>query len=161
MPSRGVFCKVCLSFFLVSERLKRVLQGSCPKGFPGSGARKGPVQGGGIFHTKEASRQEKGGNFPRRCFCEEGRRSRGGRVNVFFGSPECIRVLELIGRKSLRDFTREEDFILGIMLGYGRLEECRRYIALSEAGLLPSCSDDGSEEEEKEAFAPGRSAVVG
>ena len=72
---------------------------------------------------------------------------RGGRVNVFFGSPECIRVLELIGPKRLCEFTREEDFILGIMLGYGRLEECRRYIALSEAGMLPSCCDDGSGDE--------------
>ena len=55
-----------------------------------------------------------------------------GYANVFFGSEDCIKVLEIIGNKKLTDFTKEEDFILGIMLGYGRLEECRRYIFLSE-----------------------------
>ncbi len=55
-----------------------------------------------------------------------------GHVNVFFGAPVCIRVLEIIGSKSLKEFTKEEDFILGIMLGYGRLEECRRFVSLSE-----------------------------
>ncbi|MBP3836286.1 MAG: DUF2023 family protein, partial [Pyramidobacter sp.] len=44
----------------------------------------------------------------------------------------CIAVLEIFGSKSLSDYSKEEDFILGIMLGYGRLEECRRYITLSE-----------------------------
>ena len=57
---------------------------------------------------------------------------RNGYANVFFGSADCIRVLEVIGEKRLTDFTKEEDFILGIMLGYGRLEECRRYVFLSE-----------------------------
>jgi len=56
---------------------------------------------------------------------------RNGHVNVFFGSADCIEVLRIIGDKSLSDYTKEEDFILGIMLGYGRLEECRRYIMLS------------------------------
>ena len=55
-----------------------------------------------------------------------------GHVNVFFGHPDCIAVLEIFGSKSLSDYSKEEDFILGIMLGYGRLEECRRYITLSE-----------------------------
>lgn len=59
-------------------------------------------------------------------------RLHNGYVNVFFGSTDCIKVLEIIGEKKLTDFTKEEDFILGIMLGYGRLEECRRYIFLNE-----------------------------
>ena len=57
---------------------------------------------------------------------------RNGHVNVFFGHADCIRVLEIFGDKSLSDYTKEEDFILGVMLGYGRLEECRRFIMLSE-----------------------------
>ncbi|MGN0837913.1 MAG: DUF2023 family protein [Pyramidobacter sp.] len=57
---------------------------------------------------------------------------KNGHVNVFFGDPDCIRVLEIIGPKSLDRYTREEDFILGIMLGYGRLVECRRFIELSQ-----------------------------
>lgn len=56
---------------------------------------------------------------------------KNGHVNVFFGSPDCLRVLDIIGPKGLNEYTKEEDFILGIMLGYGRLEECRRYIQLS------------------------------
>ena len=57
---------------------------------------------------------------------------RNGHVNVFFGHPDCIAVLDIFGDKSLSDYTREEDFILGIMLGYGRLEECRRYVMLNK-----------------------------
>lgn len=60
---------------------------------------------------------------------------KNGHVNVFFGDPHCIKVLELIGKRNLSDYTLEEDFILGIMLGYGRLEECRRYIELSEKSV--------------------------
>ena len=55
-----------------------------------------------------------------------------GYVNVFFGHPDCIAVLEVFGSKNLSDYTKEEDFILGIMLGYGRIEECRRFIMLNE-----------------------------
>jgi hypothetical protein len=54
-----------------------------------------------------------------------------GRVNVFFGKEDCIKVLELIGKENLRDYTPEQDFMLGIMLGYGRLEQCRRYLSWS------------------------------
>lgn len=64
-----------------------------------------------------------------------------GHVNVFFGADDCIKVLEIIGDKSLNEYTKEEDFILGIMLGYGRLEECRRYISLSKrGGAVKSCA---------------------
>ena len=56
-----------------------------------------------------------------------------GRVNVFFGNGDCIRVLELIGKENLSEYTPEEDFILGVMLGYGRLEQCRRYISRNHA----------------------------
>ncbi len=57
---------------------------------------------------------------------------RNGHVNVFFGHPDCIAVLGIFGDKSFSDYTKEEDLILGVMLGYGRLEECRRYLMLSE-----------------------------
>ena len=68
---------------------------------------------------------------------------RNGHVNVFFGSVDCIEVLRIIGDKSLTEYTKEEDFILGIMLGYGRLEECRRYISLSRAESARSaCAAD-------------------
>ena len=67
---------------------------------------------------------------------------KNGHVIVFFGSPDCIRVLEIIGKNSLCDFTKEEDFILGIMLGYGRLEECRRFVSLSAPQDVKSCAAD-------------------
>ncbi|WP_027390314.1 DUF2023 family protein [Chrysiogenes arsenatis] len=54
------------------------------------------------------------------------------RMNVFFGAPECIDVLRRIGKSSLNDYTCEEDFILGTMLGYDRLQQCQRYLQRTE-----------------------------
>jgi hypothetical protein len=50
------------------------------------------------------------------------------KINVFFGDRRCISVLEKIGNKSLSDYTPEEDFILGTMLGYDRIQQCDRYL---------------------------------
>lgn len=51
-----------------------------------------------------------------------------GNINVFFGATECVDVIKAIGKQSLKDYTYEEDFILGTMLGYDRLQQCRRYL---------------------------------
>ena len=50
------------------------------------------------------------------------------KVNVFFGDSRCIKVLKSIGKKNLSEYTDEEDFILGIMLGYDRLKQCERFL---------------------------------
>lgn len=50
------------------------------------------------------------------------------KINIFFGDPECIAVIKRIGKISLTDYTAEEDFILGIMLGYDRRKQCSRYL---------------------------------
>ena len=50
------------------------------------------------------------------------------RVNIFFGEPECVDVIREIGDKKLNEFTPEEDFMLGIMLGYDRVKQCKRYL---------------------------------
>ncbi len=50
------------------------------------------------------------------------------RMNVFFGAPDCVEVVRTIGKPRLGDYTPEEDFILGTMLGYDRLLQCRRYL---------------------------------
>ncbi len=50
------------------------------------------------------------------------------KINLFFGNPECVDVIDKIGNKNLNEFTPEEDFILGTMLGYDRLQQCARYI---------------------------------
>lgn len=50
------------------------------------------------------------------------------KINIFFGEKECIEVLRNFGTKMLNNFTDEEDFILGIMLGYDRVKQCARYL---------------------------------
>jgi hypothetical protein len=50
------------------------------------------------------------------------------KINVFFGAAACIQVIKSFGAKSLTEFTDEEDFMLGIMLGYDKLKQCERYL---------------------------------
>ena len=50
------------------------------------------------------------------------------KINVFFGKQQCIKIIKSFGDKSLSNFTDEEDFILGVMLGYDRTQQCDRYI---------------------------------
>ena len=50
------------------------------------------------------------------------------KINVFFGHKVCVDVIRAIGDKSLNEYSEEEDFILGTMLGYDRLLQCERYI---------------------------------
>lgn len=57
---------------------------------------------------------------------------KNGNMNVFFGKKECVDVIRTIGKAQLRDYTPEEDFILGTMLGYDRLIQCRRYLEMLE-----------------------------
>ncbi|MDX8337082.1 MULTISPECIES: DUF2023 family protein [Cetobacterium] len=53
---------------------------------------------------------------------------KNGRYNIFFGDSSCIDVIKKINKSNLSDYTPEEDFILGIMLGYDRKKQCERYI---------------------------------
>ncbi|WP_165020581.1 MULTISPECIES: DUF2023 family protein [unclassified Dysgonomonas] len=51
-----------------------------------------------------------------------------GNVNIFFGKEECMVVVDKICKnKPLNRLTPEEDFILGILLGYSIKEQCNRY----------------------------------
>lgn len=50
------------------------------------------------------------------------------KINVFFGEQICIDVIKRIGKDCLTGYTPEEDFILGIMLGYDRRKQCERYL---------------------------------
>lgn len=54
------------------------------------------------------------------------------KYNVFFGDPACISVIEKIGKSNLFEYTAEEDFILGIMLGYDRKKQCERFLDYKE-----------------------------
>jgi len=50
------------------------------------------------------------------------------KMNVFFGEQVCIDVITAINKPYLYDYTDEEDFLLGIMLGYDRKKQCMRYL---------------------------------
>lgn len=50
------------------------------------------------------------------------------KMNVFFGDSACVDVVRKIGGKRLNEYSPEEDFILGIMLGYDRVQQCERYL---------------------------------
>jgi hypothetical protein len=52
----------------------------------------------------------------------------GSVANIFFGAEECVAVVRSFGTKQLCQYTDEQDFILGMLLGYDRLQQCRRYL---------------------------------
>jgi len=52
------------------------------------------------------------------------------KVNVFFGNTDCIEIIKSINKQNLNEYTPEEDFILGTMLGYCRKQQCIRYLKL-------------------------------
>ena len=54
------------------------------------------------------------------------------RVNLFFGNPLCVEVVRRIAKPNLTEWTEEEDFILGILLGYDKLQQCRRFLDFRE-----------------------------
>ncbi len=49
------------------------------------------------------------------------------KINVYFGAPQCVNVVRTFNPK-LNQLTAEQDFILGIMLGYDRVKQCERYM---------------------------------
>lgn len=57
------------------------------------------------------------------------------KINVFFGDATCIKVVEGFD-KSLSKLSPEEDFILGTMLGYSKLQQCERYLKLKNKAKL-------------------------
>lgn len=50
------------------------------------------------------------------------------KINVFLGNKQCIEVIKSFQEDSLTNYTAEQDFILGIMLGYDRERQCTRYL---------------------------------
>lgn len=53
------------------------------------------------------------------------------KINVYFGSQSCINIVAGFD-KELNKISPEQDFILGIMLGYDRLQQCDRYLKRKE-----------------------------
>lgn len=54
------------------------------------------------------------------------------RFNIFFGDENCVNVVKQFG-VSLDKLTDEQDFILGVMLGYDRILQCKRYLGRKRA----------------------------
>lgn len=52
------------------------------------------------------------------------------KINVYFGAKQCVDVVKSFNNKQLSKLTPEQDFILGIMLGYDRVKECERYLKI-------------------------------
>lgn len=50
-----------------------------------------------------------------------------GKINVYFGDKPCIEVVKTLNPR-LNEQTPEEDFMLGIMLGYDKVRQCDRYL---------------------------------
>ncbi len=55
-----------------------------------------------------------------------------GNINIFFGKKECVDVVRSFDKLPLNKLSIEQDFILGIMLGYDRLAQCERYLKRRE-----------------------------
>ena len=51
------------------------------------------------------------------------------KANLYFGDDTCVKVAKLFSKKSLNELNEEEDFILGVMLGYDVKQQCNRYIS--------------------------------
>ena len=61
-------------------------------------------------------------------------------LNVYFGRRECLEAIRLIVTRPLNQLTREEDFILGAMLGYDLCAQCERYCKRKKG----KCECDGT-----------------
>ncbi|MFR9651940.1 MAG: DUF2023 family protein [Rikenellaceae bacterium] len=60
------------------------------------------------------------------------------KINIFFGSRECVDVVRTFGDVPLYELSHEQDFILGIMLGYDRVAQCERFLKRSNTTLSAS-----------------------
>ena len=53
-------------------------------------------------------------------------------VNIYFGEPECLKVIQTFIHRPLNQLTPEEDFILGTLLGYDICKQCTRFCERKE-----------------------------
>nr|WP_320131393.1 DUF2023 family protein [uncultured Holophaga sp.] len=82
-----------------------------------------------VLHTLPAAQEaEAVSRLRARGICHHIERVGQGHINIFLGDPLCVEVVQEICSKPLDHLSPEEDFILGIMLGYSRLGQCQRYL---------------------------------
>lgn len=53
----------------------------------------------------------------------------GDKINLFFGMSSCLEIIRGFSCEELNKLSTEEDFILGIMLGYGKSQQYERFLA--------------------------------
>jgi hypothetical protein len=53
---------------------------------------------------------------------------KNNKINVFFGMPLCLEIIKQFSCEELNKLSVEEDFILGIMLGYGKPQQYERFL---------------------------------
>ena len=51
-----------------------------------------------------------------------------GKINVFFGEKACLEIIKQFSSNNLSWLSAEEDFILGMMLGYGKSQQYQRFL---------------------------------
>lgn len=51
------------------------------------------------------------------------------KINVFFGMESCLKIIDKFSCEELNKLSAEEDFMLGIMLGYGKAQQYERFLA--------------------------------
>lgn len=50
------------------------------------------------------------------------------KINIFFGMSECIKIVKQFSCEQLNYLSVEEDFILGMMLGYAKGQQYQRFL---------------------------------
>lgn len=50
------------------------------------------------------------------------------KINVFFGMHECLEIIKQFSCEELNKLSVEEDFILGMMLGYAKPQQYQRFL---------------------------------
>ena len=57
---------------------------------------------------------------------------KGNNLNVFFGDKACVDVIKSFKQPDFSKFTPEQDFIMGVLLGYDKTKQCERYLQKKE-----------------------------
>ncbi len=57
------------------------------------------------------------------------------KVNLYFGHTIVVDTIRMIVTKPLNRLTPEEDFMLGVLLGYEKEAQCRRFLSRKRAGI--------------------------
>ena len=63
------------------------------------------------------------------------------RINVFFGNAACVEIVRRFADKPLSQWSPEEDFMLGIMLGYDRIQQSVRYLQRAGRAAAKECAE--------------------